>query len=119
MSNVKLTKFPVTAPDGTEYRVTIRECDEDVGFGRYVNVRIYVKRKRIGYRRVYRTDFFHGDGVYYVNAPNFIHIAAEAVRKYYDDLEERINLRERIGKQEQTRASELRKFAEWDGRITQ
>lgn len=119
MNNVKLTKFPVTAPDGTEYRVTIRERDDGMWVNYFADVRVYVKRKHLGYRLVYRTTFNDGDGVYYESMPNFIRIAAEAVKTYYDYLEACENRRKRLEKQAQGRASALRRFAEWDGRIAE
>lgn len=50
MSNRKLTKFPVIAEDGTEYRVTITE--HAYFRKRWAEVCFYLPRKYIGWRKV-------------------------------------------------------------------
>lgn len=115
----KLTKFPVTAPDGTEYRVTIRERDDGMWVSNYADVRLYVKRKRFGYRCIYVKTYRDGGGVYYVSTPNYIRMASEVVKDYREFLVRRERERIVSERMAQERASELRRFAEWDGRIAE
>jgi hypothetical protein len=53
--SAKLTKFPVTAPDGTEYCVTIVE-EVDLFGSEYVELKVYTPRKRFRYRNVYNCE---------------------------------------------------------------
>lgn len=115
----KLSKFPVIAPDGTEYRVTIRERDDGFWVSYYADVRLYVKRKHFGYRCVYTKDYYDADGVYYVDVPNYVRIASEIIRDYGGFLAR--CKRERLHEERTARQrSEARKsFTEWDGRIAE
>ncbi|CAM2955684.1 hypothetical protein PASE110613_09435 [Paenibacillus sediminis] len=103
---MKLTKFPVTAPDGAEYRVTIREVESDM-FTDYVTVKLQERRKRFGYRTIFQRDYYDGHGVYSATDPDLIGIATRVVIGYTAMMEE--NLR---------RSEARRAFTEWDGRIT-
>lgn len=114
---MKLTKFPVTAPDGTEYRVKIKEYEGMRDY--YVGANLYTKRKRFGYRLVYVTTYDDGGGVYYVRTPNYIRIASEVVKDYHGFLKQLEREREKLEREAQGRARERKRFAEWDGRVAE
>ncbi|GAA0396692.1 hypothetical protein [Paenibacillus motobuensis] len=118
MSYVELSKFPVTALDGAEYRVKIVECRGEYGT-LYVAVRLYVRRKWFGFRNVYQVDYEDGKGVYYRGRPNFKRIVAEALASYERSQQRRARELRQDESIEQERRDEIARFAEWDGRIAE
>ncbi|RCX22887.1 hypothetical protein DFP94_101476 [Fontibacillus phaseoli] len=118
MSNVKLTKFPVTAPDGTEYRVKIRECEDGMWVSNYAIARLYAKRKRWGFRKVFGREYLDGGGAYSHGDPDYITIASRVVGDYYAALRADAEYRRMISRDEVRRQSAAERFAQWDGRIT-
>ncbi|MGF7045758.1 hypothetical protein J2T13_000218 [Paenibacillus sp. DS2015] len=120
MSNVTIRKFPVTAPDGTEYRVKIEEC---VGLcDLYADVTLYIPRKRFGFKRVFSESYYHGSSkrvVYDAANPDFIAIATEAVRGYYANIEWSANYNRKRAESILRKQAALDRFAEWDGKITE
>lgn len=116
-----LTKFPVTMPDGTEYRVKITEHEAYGYEDAHAIIRIYRERKRslFGVMRFKRLESrYAGLLVYDPENPDYIALATWAIRKYEDHQRW---LAARQVKQAETalaRDAALRKFAEWDGKIT-
>lgn len=112
-----LRKFPVTAPDGTEYRVSIEEYLGGFCAQSCASVKLYVRRKRFGFRKVYGRAYDDGGGVYDRHYPDYITLAAQAVRDYYEDMRIHaeylrvVNTRG-IGKQ-----AAIDQFNAWDGHI--
>ncbi|MCG7383334.1 hypothetical protein MH144_11815 [Paenibacillus sp. ACRRY] len=105
MSNRKLTKFPVIAADGTQYRVTIKR-GEDVD-GKYVFVRLFVRRKIFGFAGVAHGKFYDGYGVYKADYPDYISIARKVCGDFTDDILPRI----------QRKSAAIDAFQAWDGRL--
>lgn len=88
----KLTKFPVTMPDGTEYRVKITH-DFD---GDYI-VRVYANNRRLRFLPIYKNVIVAGLVEGYVTAAEY------CVRRYHDRHAEK--------------QRRLHEFNEWDGTI--
>lgn len=109
---IKLSKFPVTAPDGTEYRVTIKELSNEFG-SEGVRLKVYTKRKLFGYRKVYqcliRDSFFTA---YNSSNPDFVNLAKIAVKWHLHDEEARV-------KEIASKLKAVQRFKEWDGKITE
>lgn len=121
---VSMHKFPVTDTDGTEYRVSIEECDGGY-FYDYIRVKLYVKRRRFGFRRVYCTDFYstrctlawRGDYKYDALNVDYIALATHALRRYSEDLAEIERKREEKTRHELRKLAAIEHFGAWDGRI--
>jgi len=112
LSNVTIRKFPVTAPDGTEYRVKIEEMS---GFiTDYIEVSLYLPRKRFGYRLVFRDDYNQRAG-----ASDYIALATEVVRDYYAHTEWLAERDHKHAESTLRKQAALDRFAEWDGKITE
>lgn len=92
-------KARVFEDDGTEYRVKIREVTWVI---RYVEVTVYTRRKRFGWRRVAVETFKHGNGFYDAAKPDFIRIAKLAVNLYHVPRS--------------LRKDSFEKFRKWNGR---
>lgn len=105
MSNRKLTKFPVTAADGTEYRVTINEHNDRYR-NSFVRVKFYLPRKRFGFKKVTSYDMSAGF-TYNPDAPNYVAIAREVFRVY---LREEVSVAQR-------KSAAIDAFQAWDGRL--
>ncbi|MFD1270627.1 hypothetical protein ACFQ3Y_24765 [Paenibacillus motobuensis] len=118
MNYITLSKFPVTAPDGTEYRVKIEETLDVYGTA-YVNVRLYVRRKWFGFRNVFQVDYIDRKSVYYRGRPNFKRIVAEALASYERSQQRRERELRQVESIEQERRDEIKRFAEWNGRIAE
>jgi hypothetical protein len=107
MSNRKLTKFPVIAEDGTKYRVTIWELPLlDENGDEVVRVKLYLPRKRFGFKRVAAYDAAAG-GVYDPESPDYIAIA-RAVFEAYE--------RNKLAPAKRKSAA-INAFQAWDGRL--
>lgn len=119
MSDVKLSKFPVTAPDGTEYRVTIREHDDGMWVANYASVRLYTKRKRWGFRRVFGRDYPDDGGVYSHSDPDYIAIASRLVSDYYAALRADAEYQRMVNREDARRRGAAERFNAWDGRIAE
>lgn len=105
MSNRKLTKFPVIAEDGTKYRVMIERGEG--GDGKYVFVRLFVRRKIFGFAEVAYGTFYDECGVYDANNPDYISIARRICGDFTDDILPRI----------QRKSAAIDAFQAWDGRL--
>jgi hypothetical protein len=114
-----LTKFPVTAPDGTEYRVRIKEREGLCETSAVVS--LYVKRKRFGFRKVSHEWYESGskDNVYNKNNPDFIAIVNRAIHDYYADIEWSAQYQRKQAEKELRRAQALEQFAAWDGKVAE
>jgi len=117
-NNVTVRKFPVTAPDGTEYRVKIDEM-YNIYLGKYTEVALYLPRKRFGFRRVFSEDYSNGEGIYDASNPDFIKMAEEVFRGYYAHIEWLAELDRKHAESILRKQSALDRFAEWDGKITE
>lgn len=104
MANVKLSKFPVTAPDGTEYRVKFHEEWDDL-WGRTMVVTLYVRNKIHLFRRVGGRRFIARELDYDRKSPDYVGMASTAVREYAEASEMKKAAAER--------------FTKWDGRIAE
>ncbi|WP_419884880.1 hypothetical protein [Paenibacillus sp. B-A-8] len=115
MSDVLITKFPVTAPDGTEFRVKI----EDVYDGGDIRVLLHVKRKRFGFRKItgYWYDRRKLDDITEEGVVDYVALVQRFMSEYYAGLAygaARDQLR--IDKDARKQAA-VERFNAWDGRI--
>lgn len=114
---MNLRKFPVIAPDGTEYLVSIEEYSGGYCQPPYAGVYLYVKRKRFGFRKIYGVLYTDGKGVYKREEPDYVAVAAQAVADYYAD-KRRVDERECVlNAIEQRRQAAAKRLEAWDGRI--
>lgn len=109
----KLTKFPVTAPDGTEFRVRFKERGYLIG--RSLEIRLYLKRERFGFRWVYVRELFDYDR----ENPDYIAVAKAAVDDYYDRIAEQAESQRKKAEAKLRRADAIQAFEAWDGKITE
>ncbi|WP_340028928.1 hypothetical protein MHB71_04755 [Paenibacillus sp. FSL H7-0940] len=116
MSNRKLTKFPVIAEDGTEYRVKINEWPGDWAPD-YVVCRLYVPRKWFGYRRVFGLHYSTGDGVYDAINPDFIAIARRVYADWLSAIDVKLANNRAAVAQAQRKSAAIDAFQSWDGRL--
>ena len=112
-SGSKLTKFPVTAPDGTEFRVSFKERSYCIG--KSMVVRLYLPRKRFGFSWVYNNELFDYDR----DNIDYIALAVQAVEDYYDGLAENAERRRKQAEAKQRRANAVKAFEAWDGKIAE
>lgn len=122
---MKLTKFPVTSSDGTEYRVTITEFEADHHTGAYVRVRLYTERKG---RRFFRFkasapyDYYEGEGVYFPVRPDYVALAKQAVSDYEEYIvwlaKHRAEKAAERTEQARHKSAAVTAFTKWDGVIT-
>ncbi|MCM3205679.1 hypothetical protein [Paenibacillus illinoisensis] len=105
MSNRKLTKFPVIAADGTEYRVTLKEMSDSDG-DRIIRVKFYLPRKRFGFKKVASYDMVAG-WTYDPSSPDYIAIARQ-VFKDFSRSELAVA---------QRKSTAIDAFQAWDGRL--
>lgn len=115
---MSLRKFPVTASDGTEFRVTIREIEDDMFYGDYALVKLYVKRRCFGFRKVFFERYLDDKRVYDRAIPDYVKMASLTVGRYYADSERRVRRARVLDEIEQQRQDARQRFAEWDGRLT-
>ncbi|MEI2280756.1 hypothetical protein [Paenibacillus polysaccharolyticus] len=117
MSNRKLTKFPVIAENGTEFRVTLKE-DEDYVGGPALIGRIYIPRKRFGYRKLYETVYRPGrDEIYRFGNPDYIAIARQVYSDWIDDIDRRLAVELGEMAQAQRKSAAIDAFQAWDGHL--
>ena len=114
-AGAKLTKFPVTAPDGTEFRVSFKQQTYSVG--KALVVRLCLPRKRFGFRCVYQHTLF--DSEYDRDNVDYIKLAARAVGDHYGRLEENAKRQRKQAEAKQRRANAVKAFEAWDGKITE
>jgi hypothetical protein len=103
---MKLEKFPVIAPDGTEYRVTITE-EYDSLFGKYYEATVYVERIN---HRFFRFSRVHSRS-YSFDSDDFVTMARQVVDEVVRDRAEKEALFN-------AKASGVEAFRQWDGKIT-
>lgn len=117
MSNRKLTKFPVIAADGTEYRVTIDEWPGDLTPD-YVRCRLYVPRKWFGYRRVFGTCYVDTrGGIYEKGSPDFIAIARRVYTDWLAEIDAEVAVDREAKAQAKRKSAAIDAFQAWDGRL--
>lgn len=116
MSNVLITKFPVTAPDGTEYRVKIEEYHESL-IGACARAHLYVPRKRWGFRQIWTLTLraYHGD--FDPDNLDYVAFAREAVADYYESIAENERFKVRKAEAAARKQAALERFNAWDGQI--
>ena len=118
----KLTKFPVIAPDETEYRVKITEHDKELKLttSAYVKVRLYVTRngrKLFRYKLLDVFTYEDGAGVYNSANPDYIKIVRRAISDHEQLLEAR-DVWKKIGDEcKRNRSNAITEFEKWDGII--
>ncbi|WP_339306810.1 hypothetical protein [Paenibacillus sp. FSL R5-0519] len=120
MSNRKLTKFPVIAEDGTGLRVTIKEDEDYIGYIGFSSVvcRLYIPRKRFGYRRLYSTRYVDERGsVYNESNPDYIAIARQVYEDYRTELHDHRVAALESSAQAQRKSAAIDAFQAWDGRL--
>jgi len=105
MSNRKLTKFPVIAEDGTEYRVTLKEMRDWDG-AQIIRVKFYLSRKRFGFKKIASYDMSDG-WTYLRNSPNYIAIARQVFAEFQ---------RNELAVT-QRKSTAIDAFQAWDGRL--
>lgn len=105
MSNRKLTKFPVIAEDGTEYRVTLKEMRDRDG-DQIIRVKIYLPRKRFGFKKVDSYDMLER-GRYDRRNPDYV-----AIARYVFEEFSRSEL-----SVAQRKSAAIDAFQAWDGRL--
>lgn len=118
---MKITKFTVTAPDGTEYHVKIRESSDTFDPDeRYAKVMLYLPCRLCGYRRVYSAVYYEHEypRKYAARYPDYIMLASSAWSDYEIDRDMRPNVRRKLSHEQRMRHSALSQIAQWDGRIT-
>lgn len=113
MNFVSIAKFPVIAPDGTQFRVKIVENDDGY-FGPYVKVILYRKRKRFGFRKIWRRERSERYRTYDASNPDYVALACGVISEYYETLAEAQRAREQRREQ---RAAAMDAFNAWDGHI--
>lgn len=126
MSLGKLTKFPVTAPDGTEFLVKITEHGGKGAYDSdYAKVRLYLPREKAGrftwrkFRRVYTAAHHEIVGHYCHSNPDYVRLARATLLWYFEDIALCPKTRRKLTGQERNRLEARKKLTEWDGRITQ
>lgn len=116
-NNRKLTKFPIIAENGSEFRVTLKE-DEDYVGGPALIGRIYIPRKRFGYRKLYETVYRPGrDEIYRSDNPDYIAIARQVYSDWLDDIDRRLELEFEGMAQAKRKSAAIDAFQAWDGRL--
>lgn len=111
---MKIEKFPVIAPDGTEYRVTIEYDKGTYHCGEWHNpkwiVRLYKRRLGVLFRwkRIYTT-------AYIASQTDFVMMAERIVSSEY--IKNQAG-RDATAKKEREVQSALEAFRKWDGKIS-
>lgn len=96
---MNLRKFPVTAPDRTEYRVEITEGRLDF-YGPYVQVTVSVRVRWRVFNKVGARRFFAWDRHYIESTPDYVELATQAVRELAP------------------KQAAVERFNAWDGKIS-
>ncbi|WP_342480465.1 hypothetical protein NST07_25970 [Paenibacillus sp. FSL L8-0340] len=107
---MELRKFPVTAPDGTEYRVKIEEEPANVFESASAKVTVYTKRKQIGFRKLGGTRYFDGHSAYTSERPDYVTLASITIER----LVERLAIKAEAAARKQ---AAVERFDAWDGRV--
>lgn len=122
---MKLSKFPVTAADGTEFRVSIHEREPSM-FGYFTKVVLYKQRRKRGpfrFKKVGEITLWDGDkedrAVFDRNNPDYITLSAYVIKSYYAELAEIDEEVRRLDELESRRTSAAEAFTNWSGRISQ
>ncbi|MEK3988063.1 hypothetical protein MHB77_32565 [Paenibacillus sp. FSL K6-3166] len=114
---VLVTKFPVTTPDGTEYRVKIRVSEQSCGCYAFVN--LYAKRRYFGFRKVDRAWYASGTNEFNIGNPDYVKLAHLALKRY--ESWQRvcaIRAREKAEAAARRQAA-VDRFNAWDGKIAE
>lgn len=121
-----ISKFPVTAPDGTEFLVKITEhCGKGAYDSDYAKVRLYLPRKNVGrfmwrkFRRVYTALHREFVSYYYRGNPDYVRLAQATLLWYFKDIALCPKTRRKLSGQERNRLAARKKLTEWDGRIAE
>lgn len=113
---MELRKFPVTAPDGTEYRVEIYEGRDSL-FGRYAEVSLYTRGKWRMFKHVYSKTLRQLHGNYDPTEPDYVRMVSE-VMEAYARCQRGKALVEKMAKSIAVRKqAAVDRFNAWDGRI--
>lgn len=118
----KLTKFPVTMPDGTEYRVKIEEYGRLGWEDAYAAVTIYTERKGrrlFRFKRLAQYTFSDGRGGYDSKNPDYIELARLGIGCYMNRLQLVEGRKAAAAEELRQRSRALREFSGWDGKITE
>lgn len=110
MSNVLITKFPITAPDGTEYRVEIGEFN-DMLYGRSAQVSLHVPVKRHKFERVFTKRFLSVTD-YSPDHPDYVDLATTTITDYTEIKRKKTEAAAR-------KQAAVERFNAWDGKITE
>lgn len=114
MRIARLSKFPITAPDGTKFLIKFKE-DYEFIVGHSLIVTLSMPRKRFGYREVYRQTLFSGD--YDRDNINYIEMTAAAVDDYYECIAETEERKRQKIAAKARRVIARDEFNAWDGQI--
>lgn len=114
---MELRKFPVTAPDGTEYRVEIAEFGAGFCVVPHACVFLYVKRKWFGFRRVFFEHYDDDGGVYNRDDPDYAALTAAAVRDYCACKRALADRKREQAEAAARKQAAVDRFNAWDGRI--
>lgn len=116
---MELRKFPVTAPDGTEYRVTIREVTDEFDRPSHAVIKIYVPRKRFGFRKIYRVNIenMRGYGPYDADRPDYVRLTEAAFYSYRRDTAIDAHTRRELSIRERQKREAAAKFNAWNGKV--
>lgn len=113
---MNLRKFPVIAPDGTEYRVEILEAYDSL-FGKFADVSIYTRAKWRKFKHLYTKTLRQMHGNYDPAEPDYVRMVSEAFAAYSEYVRGRA-LAEEVAKSVAARKqAAIDRFNAWDGRI--
>jgi len=116
MADVAITKFPVVAQDGTEYRVKIEEWRDSL-IGPCVTARLYVRRKRWGFRNVYALTLYSYHQQYDPDDLDYVALARELIANYYDSIAAKARWNTQKAEASARKQAAVDRFNAWDGRI--
>lgn len=116
MSDVLITKFPVTAPDGSEYRVKIEEWRDSL-IGPCLSAVLYVPRKRWGFRRIHTMTLYSHRQDFDPNDIKYVAVAREAVADYYGSIEVAAIWAQKKAGAVAGRQTAVKRFNAWDGKL--
>lgn len=113
---MNLRKFPVIAPDGTEYRVKIEEWQEPLD-GRCLSASLYVPRKRWGFRKLFVMTLYSYRDEYDPDNVEYVAVAREVVAKYYARLAAKERWAKEKAEAAKRKQAAIDRFNAWDGRV--
>lgn len=117
MSDILITKFPVTAADGTEYRVRIRVSEQSCGW--YAFVSLYVKRRYFGFRKVDRTWYESGTNEFNVDNPDYVKLAHLTLKRHEHWRGVCAYRAQEKAEAAARKQAAVERFNAWDGRLTE